>query len=42
VLEEPAGSCLAVVGAGGIWVLGCEAILDAHNRDIALVDDDLV
>ena len=42
VLEQPAGSRLAVVRARGIRVLGCEAIVDAHDRDAALVDDDLV
>ena len=34
VLEQPAGRGLAVVRARGIRVLGCEAVVDAHDRDV--------
>src|SRR3990170_1730699 len=35
VLRQPEGRGLAVVGAGGIGVLGCEAVLDAEDGDVA-------
>ena len=42
VLEQPASRSFTVVRSRGVRVLRCEAVVDAHDRDVAPVDDDLV